>query len=237
VLIDLRLRRRAAVVMLLSLPAAVAALLPLASVTPLAAEPTPSEFAQTLQRKYDTIRDFSADFVHTYRGGVLRKEIVERGRVFIKKPGKMRWDYTAPEEKRFVSDGVKMYSYIPEDKQVVISSIPPDDQATTPTMFLAGKGNLARDFTSSFVDLPAGMPEGTRALKLVPKSSQKDYDWLILDVTPSTMALRGLVTADAQGGLSSFVFDNLKENTGLADKEFAFKIPRGADVVTDSLSR
>ncbi len=229
--------RRAAMAVFLSLPAFAPVLLSTSAVTSQAAGPTPAEFAQTLQRKYDTIRDFSADFVHTYRGGALRKDIVERGHVLIKKPGKMRWDYTTPEEKRFVSDGVKMYSYIPEDKQVVISSIPPDDQATTPTMFLAGKGNLGRDFTSSYVDLPPGMPEGTRALKLVPKSPQRDYDWLILDVTPSTMALRGLVTVDAQGGLSSFVFANLKENAGLADKEFAFKIPRGADVVTDSPSR
>ena len=39
---------------------------------------------------------------------------------------------------------------------------------------------------------------------------------------------------DAQGGESAFFFTNLKENTGLADKEFAFSIPRGVDVVTDS---
>jgi outer membrane lipoprotein carrier protein len=236
VILNLRLVRRAALAALASW-AAIAPALPFSATTAQAAEDTPAEFAQSLQRKYDTIRDFSADFVHTYRGGVLRKEVVERGRLLVKKPGKMRWDYTTPEEKRFVSDGVKIYSYIPEDKQVVISSVPADDQTTTPTMFLAGKGNLARDFTSSFVDVPAGMPEGTRALKLVPKAPQRDYDWLILDVTSSTMALRGLVTADAQGGLSSFVFANLKENTGLADKEFAFKIPRGADVVTDSPSR
>lgn len=202
-----------------------------------AADSTAAEFAQALQRRYDTVRDFSADFVHAYRGGVLRKDLVERGHVLIKKPGKMRWDYTAPEEKRFVSDGVKMYSYVPEDKQVIISAIPPDDQVTTPTMFLAGKGNLARDFSTSFVELPRGMPEGTRALKLVPKSPQRDYDWLILDVTPETLTLRGLVTADAQGGTSTFIFTNLKENTGLTDREFAFKIPRGADVVTDSPSR
>ena len=49
-----------------------------------------------------------------------------------------------------------------------------------------------------------------------------------------TLTLRGLVTADAQGGTSTFAFTNLKENVGLADKEFAFTIPRGVDVVTDS---
>jgi outer membrane lipoprotein-sorting protein len=78
------------------------------------------------------------------------------------------------------------------------------------------------------------MALGTNALKLVPKSPERDYDWLIVEVAPDTLELRGLVTVDAQGGQSSFSFANLKENTGLADKEFAFSIPRGVDVVTDS---
>lgn len=199
-----------------------------------AAEPTAAELAQALQKKIDTVRDFSSDFVHVYEGGVLKKKVTERGRVIVKKPGKMRWDYTAPEAKTFVSDGVKLYSYVPADKQVVVSSVPSEDQATTPTLFLAGKGSLTRDFTASFVDLPPGMPPGSRALKLVPKKRQPDYDWLVLVVDPASMGIRGLVTVDAQGGTSSLSFTNLKENVGLADKDFAFKIPRGVDVVSTS---
>jgi outer membrane lipoprotein carrier protein len=197
------------------------------------AESTAVELAQSLQRKYDGIRDFSTDFVHTYRGGVLRKQLTEKGRLLIKKPGKMRWMYSAPEEKLFVSDGVKIYSYIPQDKQVIVTSVPPDDTASAPALFLAGKGNLVRDFTPFFGDVPPGSPAGTRALKLVPKTPQPDYDWLILLVDSTTLTLRGLVSSDAQGGTSSFSFTNLKENVGLADKEFAFQIPRGVDVVTD----
>jgi outer membrane lipoprotein carrier protein len=191
-----------------------------------------AQLAQSLQKKYDGITDFATDFVHTYEGGVLRKTVTERGRLLIKKPGKMRWEYTAPEQKSFVSDGVKLYSYIPKDKQVIVASVPPQDQATTPTLFLAGKGNLTRDFTPSLVDLPAGMPAGSQALKLVPKTRQRDYDWLILVVDPVTLNLRGLVTVDAQGGKSSFSFNNLKQNVGLTDKEFTFKMPRGVDVVS-----
>jgi len=208
------------------------AALPLRSLP--AAEPTAAEFAQALQKKYDAIKDFSADFVHAYEGGVLRKQVTERGKLLIKKPGKMRWEYTAPEEKLFVSDGSRMYSYIPLDKQVIVSSIPREDEATTPTLFLAGKGNLTRDFTTSFVDLPKGMPAGSRTLKLVPKAKQREYDWLMLVVDPATLVFRGLVTVDSQGGVSSFSFANLKENAGLADKAFTFKIPRGVDVVTAS---
>src|SRR5258708_11075905 len=199
-----------------------------------AADSTASELAAALQRKYDGIRDFSADFTHMYEGGVLRKQITERGHLLVKKPGKMRWDYSTPETKQFVSDGVKMYSYIPQDKQVIVASVPPDEEAPTPTLFLAGKGNLTRDFTPSLVDAPKGVAAGGRALKLVPKAKQRDYDWLVLVVEPATLSIQGLLTVDAQGGKSSFSFTNLKENIGLADKEFAFKIPRGVDVVSAS---
>ena len=205
-----------------------------ASVPVRSAEGTAAELAQSLQRKYDTIRDFSADFVHNYKSGALKKQVTEKGRLLIKKPGKMRWEYTAPEPKLFVSDGVKIYSYIPQDKQVVVTSVPPDDSASGPALFLAGKGNLLRDFTASLAEVPSGMPPGTRALKLVPRKPQPDYDWIVLLVDQTTLGLRGLMSADAQGGTSTFSFANLKENVNLADKEFAFQMPRGVDVVTDA---
>jgi len=207
----------------------------LTSAIPSGEQPSsPSDLAAALQRKYDTVKDFSADFVHAYEGGVLRKQITERGKLVIKKPGKMRWEYTTPEQKLFVSDGVKMYSYIPQDKQVIVSSIPAADEATTPTLFLAGKGNVTRDFTASFVDPPAGAAPDSRALKLVPKTRQRDYDWLTVVLDPTTLAIRGLVTVDAQGGTSRFSFVNLKENVGIADKAFEFKMPRGVEVVQAS---
>ena len=193
----------------------------------------PAELAAALQKKYESVRDFSADFVHTYRGGVLRKELSEKGKVLVRKPGKFRWDYSSPEVKQFVSDGIKVYSYVPQDKQVIVTTVPPDDTASTPALFLAGKGNVARDFTASAAPLPAGAPAGATALKLVPKAAQRDYDSLVLVVDPTTFALRGMVTTDAQGGTSSLMFSNLKENVGATDKDFAFKMPRGVDVVTD----
>jgi outer membrane lipoprotein carrier protein len=214
-------------------PAAAAALaLTLVSVHGRAADLSAAEIAAALQRKYDAVKDFSADFTHVYQGGVLRKQLTERGRVLIKKPGKMRWEYKAPEEKLFVSDGVKIYSYLPLDKQVIVSSVPPEDQASTPTLFLAGKGSLTRDFVASLDALPAGMPAGTRALKLVPRASQRDYESLVLVIDPASYQIRGLITVDGQGGKSSFSFANLKENVGLPDTTFEFKIPRGVDVVS-----
>jgi outer membrane lipoprotein carrier protein len=198
---------------------------------------SPAQLAQALQKKYATIRDFSADFTHSYTGGVLRKQITEKGHLLIKKPGKMRWDYTVPEVKQFISDGVKVYSYIPADKQVIVGTVPQDDGASTPALFLSGKGDLTRDFTPSAGTVPSNMPADTLALKLVPRKPQPDYDWLVLLVDPASLSLRGMVTEDSQGGTSVFTFTNLKENVGLADKEFTFRMPRGVDVVTDGGAR
>jgi len=184
--------------------------------------------AAALQKRYDTIRDFTADFVHEAEGGVLRKKTTERGTLQVKKPGRMRWDYVTPEKKLFVSDGTKMYLYVPADKQVMVTSMPAADEATTAVLFLVGKGSLTRDFTVTFAE--GGTPD-THALKLQPKLPERDYDWLQIVVERATMRLRTLAAADAQGGRSTFHFSNFKENAGLADKTFDFKIPRGADVV------
>jgi outer membrane lipoprotein carrier protein len=199
---------------------------PLISAQP--ATPSATEVAAALQKRYDTIRDFTADFVHDSEGGLLRKKTTERGTLQVKKPGRMRWDYVAPEKKLFVSDGTKMYLYVPADKQVMITSMPAADEATTAVLFLVGKGSLSRDFTVTFAE--GGTPD-TYVLKLQPKLRERDYDWLQIEVERATMRLRTLAAADDQGARSTFHFSNFKENAGLADKTFDFKIPRGADVV------
>jgi outer membrane lipoprotein carrier protein len=193
---------------------------------------SPDALAQALQQRYHGVRDFTADFVQTYRGGVLRTEIRERGTVVIKKPGRMRWVYTSPERKEFVSDGSKMYSYIPEDRQVLVASVPAGDEASTGILFLAGKGDLVKDFTASAAD--GGVP-GTVAVKLTPRRDEPEYEYLIVAVDPASLQIRALVTRDRQGGVSSIRFDNLQENKGISDKDFAFRNPRGVDVITDGL--
>lgn len=190
----------------------------------------PGALARSLQQRYQSVRDFSADFVHTYRGGVLRTQTTERGTVAVKKPGLMRWNYTSPEKKEFVSDGRKIYFYIPQDRQVQVTDVPSADQATTPALFLAGKGDIVRDFTATYAD---SAPAGTLALKLTPRRAEPDYEYLIVAVDPGTLQIRALTTRDRQGGDSTLTFNNLKENQGLSDKTFAFRIPRGVDVVTD----
>jgi outer membrane lipoprotein carrier protein len=206
------------------------AALAFAGVAVASAQPSVLEVANAVQTRYDAIRDFSADFVHTYEGGVLRRRAEERGTVLIKRPGRMRWTYTAPEEKVFVSDGRQIYSYIPADRQVIVSAMPEADEAATPVLFLVGRGHLTRDFEVSFAEEPRADAD-TYALDLVPRRPEREYDRLRLVVERPSLRLRELSALDAQGGTSTFVFSNMRENVGLVDRVFAFSIPRGVDVI------
>jgi outer membrane lipoprotein carrier protein len=191
---------------------------------------TAEQLAARIQSRYDTVRDFEANFVQSYQGGLLRTKTTEQGTVAIKRPGKMRWVYTKPERKEFVSDGQKIYSYIPRDKQVIVSPMPKGEQ-TTPALFLTGRGHLVRDFNVSFAET-AGAAEGTVALKLVPKKADPEVESLTIAVDPASLQIRQLVAVDRQGGQSTFTFTNMKENRNLSDKIFDFQVPRGVDVIS-----
>jgi len=190
----------------------------------------PDALARELQTRYQSIRDFSADFVQSYRAGVLKTQgSQERGMVAIKKPGKMRWTYTKPERKELVSDGVKLYWYEAEIKQVIERDVA--TLTSTPDLFLSGRGDIARDFTASYIDTPV---QGTVALKLVPRKNEPEYEYLVVALDPGTLQIRGLMSRDHQGGESTFTFGNIRENRGLSDKDFVFRVPSGVKVVTDT---
>lgn len=187
--------------------------------------------ARAVQAHYQQVRDFTASFEQAYVGGALKRRSVERGTVTIRKPGRMRWDYEAPEKKLFIADGTRMYFYVPADKQVRVSAMPEDGRVPTPILFLAGRGDLLRDFRVEEVAAPAGNA-GSRALRLRPVRPEPEYDTLTLVVDGGTYAMRQLVVVDGQGGTSTFSFTNLRENVGVAESRFAFTIPKGVDVVT-----
>lgn len=191
--------------------------------------PPASELAQALQNRYNRIHDFSADFTQTYEGGVLRKKIIERGTVLIKKPGQMRWTYTTPLEKIFVSDGHMTYFYVPDDQQVRINPLPTDGGTSSAVLFFVGEGDLMRDFQISYADTVAS--QNHHALRLVPYEQQADYEWLIIEIDRKNLQINGLITGDKQGGTSRFSLDNIKENIGLTKETFTFNIPDKVDVI------
>jgi outer membrane lipoprotein carrier protein len=202
----------------------------LAAAVPLGAQSSsPDALARAVQQHYDTVTGFTATFVQTYRGGAFNRQRTSEGTVAIKRPGKMRWEFTKPERDRqlIVSDGVKIHMYSPEDNVVQSSNVPPDDEAPTAMLFLAGKGNITRDFVAS--NAPNQAP-GTVALKLTPRQKEQDYEFLILVLDPKSMQIREIQTRDLQGTEVRLTFSNMKENVNIPDRTFVFTPPRGAHV-------
>jgi outer membrane lipoprotein carrier protein len=192
----------------------------------------PVAMAAKVQQRYNGIKDMQGDFVQTYEGGVLRTKTTERGTVAIKRPGRMRFTYIKPEKKEFVSDGTRLYTHLVADKQVIVSPAPGPNEGDIPALFLAGQSDLSKDYTPTFSALP-GAAAGLVMLKLVPKKKSADYESIGIGIDPKTLQIQFLTAVDTQGGRSSFAFTNLKENRGLVDKDFEFRIPRGVDVVTN----
>lgn len=214
--------------MRLFLPALALVALSVSAPVPLSAQAAPpaADLAARLQKRYESIRDFTADFTQTYRGVLLRKAAEERGKILLKKPNRVRFTYESPERKLFVSDGTVFKTYYAEERAGSISPLPKGDEASTALLFLAGRGNLVRDFTAS----PAtGAPAGEWRLGLVPKSKQADFETLTLFIDARTLALLGFVTTDDQG-TNTIRFSNLKENTGLGDRAFEFEFPKGTEI-------
>src|SRR5262245_62191005 len=127
------------------------------------APPAADQLARQLQSHYDQVKDFKASFTQTFRGVALPQQTNERGDVKVKKPYRMRWTYTAPEKKELVTDGLQIWDYRPIDKVVLVRPLPKEGEASTALLFLAGRGNLLRDFT---VSMPQAQPEAEWHLAL-----------------------------------------------------------------------
>lgn len=207
-----------AVAVLLSAPAAPGAVEP---------QPTATDLAARVQARYNTISDFTADFTQRQTSPLLPKPVVDRGEVKIKKPGRMRWVYATGERHQVISDGTTIYAYFPQDRHVSPTPMPQGDDASTALLFLAGQGSLTRDFTAT---LPVDQPADEWRLMLRPRTADADFETLTLEVDRASLAFRGLVVVDQQGGTSAFRFTNMRENRGLSDREFTFVIPRGVEV-------
>ena len=193
--------------------------------------PSIAELLADLQAHYDRVADFSADFQHRYSGGVLQATDVESGTVHVSRPGQWRFDYVSPEPKLFVCDGTTVHSYFPADRQVIVSPLPPAAGASTPASFLAGEGDLQRDFSARYA---AGRPGNeTWSIELTPVRGGADYELLTLVVDRATLDILEMATTDFQGGVSTYVFSNIKRNQGLSDTLFVFDVPADVEVITD----
>jgi outer membrane lipoprotein carrier protein len=178
-----------------------------------------------VEERHSRTADLVARFTQTYRSGLLGREVVERGVLSIRRPGRMRWEYKEPEAKLFVSDGRTFYFYVPADRQVVVSE--QDPERSLAGRLLSGVGGVLEEFSAS---LEEPLEEGVLRVKLVPRREQPDVERAFLDVEP-TGRIRGILLEDVQGNRTRFRFENVRENTGVPDKLFRFDIPPGVEVI------
>jgi outer membrane lipoprotein carrier protein len=201
----------------------------LASLALLAAPASPEGSAEGLVRAIEQhharTRDLVARFTQSYRSGMLGREIVERGVVSVKRPGRMRWEYEHPESKLFVSDGRRFYFYVPSEKQVVVSD--QDESRSLAARLLSGEGGLLAEFDAA---LEEPQEEGVLRLRLTPRRPQADVERATVNAEPGGR-IRSVLLEDAQGNRTRFRFENVRENTGLGDALFRFEVPKGVEVV------
>ena len=202
----------------------------LAPATPAAPASGPdADLARSLVRRVEERHgrtvDLVARFTQSYRSGLLGREVVERGVVSIKRPGRMRWEYKDPEAKLFISDGRTFYFYVPADRQVVVSE--QDAERSLAGRLLSGRGGLLEEFDAS---LEEPLEEGVLRVKLLPRKEQPDVERAFLDVEPSGR-IRSILLEDVQGNRTRFRFEGVRENTGVPDKLFRFEVPAGVEVI------
>ncbi len=180
---------------------------------------------RAIEEHYARTRDMVARFSQSYRSGMLGREIVERGRLSMKQPGRMRWEYQDPEPKLFVSDGRSFYFYVPADKQVVVSE--QDPRRSLAARLLSGRGGILDEFDAA---LETPEEEGVLRLRLVPRKPQTDVDRATIDAEPGGR-IRSILLEDVQGNRTRFRFEGVRENSGLDERLFRFVVPKGVEVV------
>lgn len=188
--------------------------------------PSAEELARRLDQRHRSLRDLTARFVQTYRSGALGREVVERGVVSIKRPGRMLWEYRSPEKKLYVSDGTTSYLYVPADRQVIVRE--QQGEQGLAVFLLSGKEGILDRFQ---VSLDPGAAAGRVRLRLSPRQPDPELESALLEVDAADR-IRLVQIVDAQGNRSRFDFDEIKDNVGLKDSLFHFQIPRGVDLVS-----
>jgi len=201
----------------------IALLVSLAAVTLQAADL--NALLKGVEEHYNRAKTLEVHFVESYSvEGRARKS--ESGELTLRKPGRMRWDYSDPSGKLFVSDGKDVYLYTPETKRVEKTKLKASDDMRAPLAFLLGKLDFAKEFRD--FDFK---PEGANFLITAKaKSDKMPYDRVQMLVTPG-YEIERLVVNGQDLSVLTFQLDGEKLNLPVNDALFKFQMPEGATLV------
>lgn len=187
------------------------------------------EVAERIQAFYDRTTDFQADFVQVSRNRLYGEER-RTGQVLFRKPGRMRWNYAAPNGDIIVSDGTTLWAYQAEERQAVQQRLA-ESQLPTALTFLAGTGRITDSFTFRLLDAAQFRFPNGYVLELRPTTPQPTYERIVFYVDRTTYQVARTAVIDAQGNQNRFDFSNPRVNLNLAESTFRWTPPAGTNIV------
>ncbi len=186
-----------------------------------------SNILSQVEANYQKIENFQSGFVQQsyFIGADEWQE--SKGTLCYQKPGKMNWQYFAPDEQAFVSTGKVVYWYQPKEKQVTIRNLNTSFSSEIPLSFLLGVGKLAKDFKmQELCETTDGF-----LLKLNPNTKSDSLSEFYLLVDKNDYFPKGARIIDSGGNETKVQFFKIDTKIKLDDKEFAFDIPKGTDII------
>ena len=181
-----------------------------------------------VQRYYDATRDLRAKFDQQIESA-SRAPSKATGEVWLKKPGKMRWDYVTPEKKLMVSDGSTLWVYVPDDEQAFKQDLK-GNALPAQVSFLLGEGKLDKEFDASLTKVDGLQPDEV-ALKMVPKVGTTAYRYIVFVVDAKTGQVRRTIIYGQDGSINRISFGDLQQNKGIDDGKFKFSPPSGTRII------
>lgn len=188
-----------------------------------------SQILRGVENRYNRAQTLEVLFEQSYKGqGRAWKP--ERGRLWLRKPGKMRWEYSQPEGKLFVTDGRYAWLYTPASNQVERTPIKQTEDLRAPLAFLLGRLDFYRDF-KRFLWRPEG--EGYWVVA-EPKSDRLVYTEVEF-LVDGRYRIRQVRVSGQDRSLMEFRFEQERLNLPLDEQLFVFRAPPGARIVESNL--
>ena len=187
--------------------------------------------AQAIDDHYNRLKSFKASFAEIYQGGGINRN--ESGVLWLKKPGRMRWEYRQPREKLFLTDSQTAYFYVPGDHQARKTALKRLDDIRSPLRYLLGKTKLQKELDGlSFAPDVEPLNVGNVVLRGIPKTMRDRVAELLIEVTPQHEIVRILIR-EVDGTSTDFRFSEIEENVPVQDGLFRFTPPPGVEVLQD----
>ena len=185
------------------------------------------EALDAIQKQYESVKTITARFVQKSYVKTMNQTLEARGKVQIKKPGKMKWVYNAPEPQVLVSNEKILWLYIPDEKQVTKVPVESIYSSNTPALFLAGKGKL----TDSFDVMKVSTDKGLITVVLIPKEEDNSVDRLTLVADSKSYQIVGSTVYDKLGNRTEINFTDIQINKEISESTFEFEVPEGVELL------